>query len=64
MVLKGLSVHAWPAGHALDCEETIAFAQIHNVNCMIERFPLANASEAYEHMMSGKVRFRSVLTMT
>ena len=64
MVIKGLSVHGWPSGHALDCEEAIAFADIHNINCMIEKFPLAKAAEAYEHMQSGKVRFRSVLTMT
>ena len=64
MIGKGLSVHAWPSGHALDSEEAIDFAQIHNVNCMIEKFPLAKAREAFDHMMSGKVRFRSVLTMT
>ena len=28
---------------------------------MIETFPLERAAEAYERMMSGKVRFRSVL---
>ena len=63
MIGKGLSVHAWPSGHALDSEETIAFSQLHHVNCMIEKFPLAKAAEAYEHMMSGKARFRSVITM-
>ena len=63
MISKGLSVHGWPSGHALDCEEAVDFAQLHNVNCMIEKFPLEKAQEAYEHMMSGKVRFRAVLTM-
>jgi D-arabinose 1-dehydrogenase-like Zn-dependent alcohol dehydrogenase len=29
---------------------------------MIETFPLARAAEAYAHMMSGKARFRVVLT--
>jgi len=28
----------------------------------IETFPLAKAAEAYQHMMSGKARFRVVLT--
>ncbi|KAK4630940.1 Alcohol dehydrogenase patD [Fulvia fulva] len=63
MVLKGLSVHGWPSGHALDSEEAIAFAEKQGVKCMIEKFPLAKANEAMEHMMSGKVRFRAVLTM-
>jgi D-arabinose 1-dehydrogenase-like Zn-dependent alcohol dehydrogenase len=30
---------------------------------MNEAFPLARAAEAYERMMSGKARFRVVLTM-
>jgi D-arabinose 1-dehydrogenase-like Zn-dependent alcohol dehydrogenase len=63
MVLQALSVCGWPSGHALDSEEAIAFAQTHGVKCMIEKFPLAKANEAMEHMASGKVRFRAVLTM-
>lgn len=63
MVLKGLSVHGWPSGHAMDSEEAIAFANTHDVHCMIEKFPLTKANEAMEHMLSGKVRFRAVLTM-
>jgi D-arabinose 1-dehydrogenase-like Zn-dependent alcohol dehydrogenase len=30
---------------------------------MIETYPLARAAEAYASMMSGKARFRAVLTM-
>jgi D-arabinose 1-dehydrogenase-like Zn-dependent alcohol dehydrogenase len=30
---------------------------------MIETFPLERAAEAYQRMMSGKVRFRAVLKM-
>ena len=63
MVLNALSVTGWPSGHALDSEEAIAFAQTHGVKCLIEKFPLEKANEAMEHMLSGKVRFRSVLTM-
>jgi D-arabinose 1-dehydrogenase-like Zn-dependent alcohol dehydrogenase len=63
MVIKALSVRGWPSGHALDCEEAIAFANTHGVECMIEKFPLEKANEAMDHMMSGKVRFRAVLTM-
>lgn len=63
MVLKALSVRGWPSGHALDSEEAIAFATTHGVECMIEKFPLDKANEAIDHMISGKVRFRAVLTM-
>ena len=33
-----------------------------SVRAMNEIFPLERAAEAYEHMMSGKARFRAVLT--
>ncbi|KAF2162091.1 hypothetical protein M409DRAFT_69317 [Zasmidium cellare ATCC 36951] len=63
MVLKALSVHGWPSGHALDSEEAIEFARVHGVKCLIEKFPLEKANEAMAHMLSGEVRFRAVLTM-
>jgi D-arabinose 1-dehydrogenase-like Zn-dependent alcohol dehydrogenase len=31
------------------------------VEAMIETFPLAQAAEAYERMLSGKARFRVVI---
>ncbi|MCJ1310128.1 hypothetical protein MMC25_003789 [Agyrium rufum] len=63
LITKALSVHGWPSGHALDSEEAIRFADVHNVKCMIEKFPLEKAPEAFEHMLSGKARFRAVLVM-
>ncbi|KAL2133034.1 hypothetical protein VTI74DRAFT_3006 [Chaetomium olivicolor] len=54
MIQKGLSVHAWPTGHALDMEETIQFSQLQDVDCLIEKFPLDKANEAYDAMLSGK----------
>ncbi|KAK5167513.1 uncharacterized protein LTR77_007212 [Saxophila tyrrhenica] len=63
MVMNALNVRGWPSGHANDSEEAIAFAETHGVECMIEKFPLEKVNEAMEHMLSGKVRFRAVLTM-
>ena len=63
MVLNALSVRGWPSGHALDSEEAIEFADQQGIECMIEKFPLEKVNEAMEHMLSGKVRFRCVLTM-
>ena len=61
MIQKGLSVSAWPSGHAQDSEDTLVFAQTHGVKCMVEKFPLEKANEALKHMEDGKVRFRGVL---
>jgi len=63
MIHYGISVHGWPSGHALDSEEAIAFAEQQGVKCMIEKFPFDKVEDAVKHMISGKVRFRSVLIM-
>jgi D-arabinose 1-dehydrogenase-like Zn-dependent alcohol dehydrogenase len=63
LVSKGASVHGWPSGHALDSEEVLDFSLSHGIKCMVERFPLADASKAFEAVAEGKIRFRGVLTM-
>jgi D-arabinose 1-dehydrogenase-like Zn-dependent alcohol dehydrogenase len=63
LIMYGASVAGYPSGHALDSEEAVAFTKLHNLKCMVEPFPLKDAQKAYDHMMSGKVRFRSVLVM-
>jgi len=55
------SIAGWPSGTAPDSEDTMNFSVQSNVRPMIETFPLAKAAEAYQHMMSGKARFRVVL---
>lgn len=63
LIMKAASVCGFPSGHALDSEEAIAFTKLHDIHCMVEKFPLKDAQKAFEHMMSGEVRFRSVLVM-
>lgn len=57
------SVVGWPSGSSIDSQDTLAFSVLTGVRSMNETFPLARAAEAFEHMMSGKARFRAVLTM-
>lgn len=63
LIMKAVSVCGFPSGHALDSEEAIAFTQLHGIRCMVEKFPLKDVQKAFDHMVSGKVRFRSVLVM-
>ncbi|KAH8678357.1 dehydrogenase [Xylariales sp. PMI_506] len=63
MLKYGVSVQSWPGGHAGDSADAIAFTELHNIDCVVEKFPLSEAQAAYEAMLSGKVRFRAVLTM-
>ncbi|KUJ24455.1 putative alcohol dehydrogenase [Mollisia scopiformis] len=63
LIVKAVSVCGFPSGHALDSEEAIAFTKLHDIHCMVEKFPLKDAQKAFDHMLSGEVRFRSVLVM-
>jgi D-arabinose 1-dehydrogenase-like Zn-dependent alcohol dehydrogenase len=63
LIMKATGVVGFPSGHALDSEEAIAFTQLHDIHCMVEKFPLKDVQKAYDHMLSGDVRFRSVLVM-
>jgi D-arabinose 1-dehydrogenase-like Zn-dependent alcohol dehydrogenase len=56
------SVLGWPSGSSIDSQDTLAFSVLTGVRAMTEVFSLERASEAYDHMMSGKARFRAVLT--
>ena len=58
------TVQGWPSGTAMDSEDTLKFSALTGVRPMIEKYPLEKASEAYQQMISGKARFRVVLTMS
>ena len=57
------SIQGWPSGSARDSEETLNFCAITGIRPMVETFPLEQAAAAYDRMLSGKARFRVVLTM-
>jgi propanol-preferring alcohol dehydrogenase len=61
LIMARKSVAGWPSGTSKDSEDTLKFAAATGVRPMIEAFPLEHAADAYERMISGKVRFRSVL---
>jgi len=56
------SIAGWPSGRSIDSQDTMAFSVLTGVRSMNELFPLDRAAEAYDRMMSGKARFRMVLT--
>jgi D-arabinose 1-dehydrogenase-like Zn-dependent alcohol dehydrogenase len=57
------SVKGWYSGTAIDSQDTLAFSARTGVRSMNEIIPLERVSEGYDRMMSGKARFRVVLTM-
>ncbi len=63
LVLPKRSIQGWPSGSAIDSEDTLRFSVLTGVRPMIEKYPLAKVNEAYDQMISGRARFRVVLTM-
>jgi len=57
------ALQGWASGIATDSEDTMQFSAQSGVRPMIEKYPLEKAAEAYEQMISGRARFRVVLTM-
>ena len=57
------SITGWYSGTSIDSEDTLTFSARSGVRPMNETYPLERASEAYDRMMSGKARFRVVLTI-
>lgn len=63
LIHKSCSLSGWHAGHALDCEDALDFAELHGIQCYVETFPLADIEEAAQHLLSGNARYRVVLEM-
>jgi D-arabinose 1-dehydrogenase-like Zn-dependent alcohol dehydrogenase len=56
------SIQGWYSGTSIDSQDTLSYSVLTGVRSMNEVFPLERVNEAYERMMSGKARFRVVLT--
>jgi len=56
------SVSGWASGTGIDSQDTMSFSALTGVRSMNETFPLERAADAYARMMSGKARFRVVIT--
>ena len=63
LIMERRSVRGWPSGTARDSEDTLNFCALTGIRPMVETLPLDQAAAGYERMLSGKARFRVVLTM-
>jgi D-arabinose 1-dehydrogenase-like Zn-dependent alcohol dehydrogenase len=63
LIFARRTVRGWPSGSSIDSEDTLRFSSLSGVRPMIERYPLEKVAEAYDQMISGRARFRVVLTM-
>ena len=63
LLMGNRSVKGWYSGTSIDSQDTLAFSARSGVRSMNEPFPLDRVAEGYDRMMSGKARFRVVLTI-
>ena len=62
LIMGRRAVEGWYSGTSIDSQDTLAFSVQTGVRSMNEAYPLEKAAEAYDRMISGKARFRVVLT--
>ena len=63
LIARSTGIKGWYSGTSIDSQDTLSFSVLSGVRSMNEVFPLEQVNEAYERMLSGKARFRAVLTM-
>jgi len=62
LILSRRSIAGWPAGTSVESQDALSFSALTGVRSMNEVFPFDRVGEAYDLMMSGKARFRAVIT--
>ena len=62
LIMGNREIRGWASGTGMDSEDTLNFSALAGVKPRIETYPLEQAPEAFDRMMSGKARFRVVLT--
>jgi D-arabinose 1-dehydrogenase-like Zn-dependent alcohol dehydrogenase len=62
LIMGNREVRGWASGTGMDSEDTLNFSALTGVRPRIETYPLEKAPEAFDRMMSGKARFRVVIT--
>ncbi|WP_182868100.1 NADPH-dependent aldehyde reductase Ahr [Rhodopirellula sp. JC639] len=61
MMFKQLAVGSTPVGAPVVIRQMLDFAARHNIAPVNEHFPMSQVNEAFEHLRSGKARYRIVL---
>ena len=63
LIMARRAVEGWYSGTSIDAQETLTFSAQSGVQSMNESYPLDQAAAAFDRMLSGRARFRVVLTM-
>lgn len=64
LIGKRRVLQGWASGTASDWEDTLNFSVLTGVRAMVEVYPLEQATQAYERMITNQARFKAVLEIT
>jgi uncharacterized zinc-type alcohol dehydrogenase-like protein len=56
------SISGSPVGSPATIESMLAFADLHQVKPQIETYPMSKINDAFDHLKSGKAKYRIVLS--
>ncbi len=62
VLTRSQSIKGWYSGTSIDSQDALNFSVLTGVRSMNEVLPLAQVAEGYDRMISGKARFRVILT--
>lgn len=62
LILAQRSVSGSPVGSPATIEKMLGFANLHQIKPLVELYPMSKINEAFDHLKSGKARYRIVLS--
>ncbi|MGJ8676527.1 MAG: NADPH-dependent aldehyde reductase Ahr [Akkermansiaceae bacterium] len=61
LIMAQRSVSGSPVGSPATIETMLEFAKLHNIQPKVETYPMSEINDAFEHLKSGKAKYRIVL---
>jgi uncharacterized zinc-type alcohol dehydrogenase-like protein len=62
LIMGQKSISGSPVGSPSTIEKMLEFAKLHRVKPKVEMYPMSKINEAFDHLRSGKARYRIVLS--
>jgi uncharacterized zinc-type alcohol dehydrogenase-like protein len=62
LIMGQRSISGSPTGSPATIEQMLEFANLHQIKPQIETYPMSSINEAFDHLKSGKARYRIVLS--
>ena len=62
LIMGQRSISGSPVGSPATIESMLAFAELHKVKPQVETYPMSKINDAFDHLKSGKAKYRIVLS--